>query len=73
LRSRVQRRGTHVNIPEIGSRDGGNCFGGILEFYAELRREFGGGNLKLVIFGFLAGALTWGWEEGGTMVCIGGI
>jgi hypothetical protein len=24
----VQRRGVHVNPPEIGSRDGGKCFGG---------------------------------------------
>jgi hypothetical protein len=33
------RRGTHVNIPEIGSRGAGNCSGGILDFYADLRRE----------------------------------
>jgi hypothetical protein len=32
----VQRRGVHVNIPEIGSRVGGICFGGILWFYAVL-------------------------------------
>jgi hypothetical protein len=25
----VQRRGGRVNIPKIGSRDGGFCFGGI--------------------------------------------
>jgi hypothetical protein len=35
----VQRRGARVNIPEIGSRDGGNCFRGISGFYADLRRE----------------------------------
>jgi hypothetical protein len=34
-----QRRGVHVKIPEIGSRDGEKCFGGIMGFYAELRRE----------------------------------
>jgi hypothetical protein len=27
-----QRRGAHVKTPEIGSRDGQNCFGGILRF-----------------------------------------
>jgi hypothetical protein len=31
-----QRRGVHVNVPEIGSRDGETCFGGIFRFYAEL-------------------------------------
>jgi hypothetical protein len=35
----VQRRGVHVNTLEIGSRDGEISFGGILGFYAELRRE----------------------------------
>jgi hypothetical protein len=28
-RGQVQRRGTHVNTPKIGSRDGQLCFGGI--------------------------------------------
>jgi hypothetical protein len=32
----VQRRGTHVNTPKIGSRVGVFCFGGIYRFYAEL-------------------------------------
>jgi hypothetical protein len=32
----VQRRGTDVNIPEIGSRGDVLCFGGIYGFYAEL-------------------------------------
>jgi hypothetical protein len=45
-----QRRGAHVNVPEIGSRDGLLCFGGILGVYAELRREFYWGNLNLVFF-----------------------
>jgi hypothetical protein len=66
LRSRVQRRGTHVNTPEIGSRDGGKCFGGILEFYAELPREFGGefkvGNFW--VFGRCSHVGRWG--GGGT-------
>jgi hypothetical protein len=39
-----QRRGTHVSVPKIGSRDGLFCFGGISGFYAELRREFNLGN-----------------------------
>jgi hypothetical protein len=39
-----QRRGVHVSIPKIGSRDGLKCFGGILGFCAELRREWGWGN-----------------------------
>jgi hypothetical protein len=29
LERAVQRRGVHVNIPKIGSRDGVLCFGGI--------------------------------------------
>jgi hypothetical protein len=44
-----QRRGTHVSVPKIGSRDGVLCFGGIQRFYAELRRELGWGNFDLVI------------------------
>jgi hypothetical protein len=36
----VQRRGGRVNTPKLGSRDGVLCFGGIMGFYAELRREF---------------------------------
>jgi hypothetical protein len=47
-----QRRGAHVRIPEIGSRVGLFCFGGIIGFYAELRREFVWGNLKLDFLGF---------------------
>jgi hypothetical protein len=35
----VQRRGVHVNIPEIGSRVGVFMFGGIYEIHAVLRRE----------------------------------
>jgi hypothetical protein len=40
----VQRRGVHVNPPKIGSRAGELCFGGILRFYADLRRECIWGN-----------------------------
>jgi hypothetical protein len=43
---RVQRRGARVNIPEIGSRVGVFVLGGILGFYAELRREYCWGNLN---------------------------
>jgi hypothetical protein len=35
-----QRRGAHVSVPEIGSRDEVFCFGGIWGVYAVLRREF---------------------------------
>jgi hypothetical protein len=35
-----QRRGADVKLPEIGSRVGELCFGGIYGFYAVLRREF---------------------------------
>jgi hypothetical protein len=45
-----QRRGAHVSVPEIGSRAALFCFGGILGSYADLRREFEWGNLKLGFF-----------------------
>jgi hypothetical protein len=35
----LQRRGTHVSIPKIGSRGAQKCIGGIKGFYAVLRRE----------------------------------
>jgi hypothetical protein len=41
---KIQRRGTHVNPPKIGSRGDVNCFGGILGIYAVLRRELEWGN-----------------------------
>jgi hypothetical protein len=47
LGERIQRRGTDVNVPEIGSRGVLLCFGGILGIYADLRREFNLGNLSL--------------------------
>jgi hypothetical protein len=50
----VQRRGGGVNTPEIGSRDGINCFGGISGFHAELRREIKWGNFIWWFLGFWA-------------------
>jgi hypothetical protein len=38
-------------------------------FYAELRREFFWGNLKLGFFEFLVGVPREGTEEGGQLVC----
>jgi hypothetical protein len=69
---RVQRRGTHVNTPKIGSRVGVYCFGGILRIYAVLRRDLNWRNLILVFFGVLVGSPRKATEEGGTMVCIWG-
>jgi hypothetical protein len=46
----IQRRGTHVNSPEIGSRGDAFCIGGIYEIHADLRREFFWGNFIWVIF-----------------------
>jgi hypothetical protein len=64
------RRGTHVNIPEIGSRAGEIVFGGISEIYADLRRESFGRNLKLSFFGVLVVVPRGAVEEGGQLVCI---
>jgi hypothetical protein len=64
---KVQRRGVHVNTPKIGSRVGGNCFGGILRFHAELRREFEGGIGNWSVLGFLGGKLTWEGRRGGSL------
>jgi hypothetical protein len=69
----VQRRGVHVNTPKIGSRVGVFCFGGILEFCAELRREFKWGNLNLMVFRFLGGCPRGTIEEGGRLCVFGGI
>jgi hypothetical protein len=63
---RVQRRGAHVNTPEKGSRDGGNCFGGIQRFHADLRREMFWGNFNLVFLMGLGVVPRGGVEEGGT-------
>jgi hypothetical protein len=67
-----QRRGTHVSTPEIGSRVGLFCFGGILGFYAELRRKLEWGNLRLGFFEVLGVSPRGFTEEGGTFVCIWG-
>jgi hypothetical protein len=75
LKGQIQRRGGHVNPPEIGSRDGVLCFGGILRFHADLRRECFGGNWDLMFFGLLVGFPREGGEEGGQLcvfVCVGG-
>jgi hypothetical protein len=69
----ISRRGTHVNTLEIGSRGGNLCFGGIMGFRADLRRELDGGELKLVVFWNLGGDLTWGWEEGGHLCVFGSV
>jgi hypothetical protein len=66
----VQRRGAHVSTLEIGSRGAETCFGGIQRFYAELRREFGWGNLSLGFFGVLGGGPRAFIEEGGLLVVL---
>jgi hypothetical protein len=43
-------------------------FGGILRFYAELRRETFWGNFKLEFFGVLLVSPRRAGEEGGTLV-----
>jgi hypothetical protein len=63
-----QRRGTHVSVPKIGSRAALLCFGGILGFYAELRREYIWRNLFLVVLGVLGGDPRGTIEEGGHLV-----
>jgi hypothetical protein len=68
-----QRRGAHVSVLKIGSRVGLFCFGGILGIHAELRREFIWGNLRLGFFGVLGGVPRSSTEEGGRLVCFGGI
>jgi hypothetical protein len=65
-----QRRGTHVSVPKIGSRVGVFCFGGILGFHADLRREFIWGNLSLVFFEGLGVYPRESIEEGGQLVCL---
>jgi hypothetical protein len=65
----VQRRGVHVSTLKIGSRDGVLCFGGIQRFYAELRREYYGGNLVWVFLRILLVSPRGATEEGGHYVC----
>jgi hypothetical protein len=62
--SQVQRRGGRVNTLKIGSRAGQKCFGGILGFYAELRRDWEWGNLNLGFFEDLFGGPRGATEEG---------
>jgi hypothetical protein len=71
---KVRTRGTHVNVPKIGSRVGVLCFGGILGICAELRRELVWGNFNLDFFGVLVGVPRGVIEEGGhcvTFLCVG--
>jgi hypothetical protein len=69
LERAVQRRGVRVSTLKIGSRDGVYCFGGIQRFYAELRREYYGGNLSLVFLRNLLVSPRGTSEEGGHYVC----
>jgi hypothetical protein len=57
-----------VRTPKIGSRGEEICFGGILGFYADLRRESFGRNLKLGFFDVLLGGPRRSVEEGGQLV-----
>jgi hypothetical protein len=68
-----QRRGTHVSVPKIGSRDGLFCFGGIWGVYADLRRELNWRNLKLGFFGVVGVCPRECIEEGGPLVHFEGI
>jgi hypothetical protein len=71
----VQRRGGRVSTPKIGSRVGVFVFGGILGIHADLRREFGWGNLKFGFFGVLVEGPREVSEEGDQwcafVVCLG--
>jgi hypothetical protein len=63
-----QRRGADVSVPEIGSRVGQKCFGGISGIYADSRRELKWGNLNLSF----ARVSTWGrWGGGGSLCTLG--
>jgi hypothetical protein len=64
----IQRRGTHVSTPELGSRGDVFVFGGILGSYADLRREYVWGNWILIGFWGFGRGITWGCEEGGQYV-----
>jgi hypothetical protein len=64
---KIQRRGTHVSPLKIGSRGDAFVFGGILSFYADLRRKFIWGNLGLGFLEGLGGKPRGGSEEGGTL------
>jgi hypothetical protein len=64
-----------VSVPKIGSRVGVFCFGGILGFYADLRREYIWRNLFLVVLGVLfrdpRGSIEVGGPLGVHYVCLG--
>jgi hypothetical protein len=66
-----QRRGAHVSVPKIGSRDGVLCFGGILGTHADLRREIVWGNFNLLFFWSLGGSPRESIEEGGHSCVLG--
>jgi hypothetical protein len=68
FRGQVQRRGTHVSTPKIGSRGDVFCFGGILGFHADLRREIKRGNFKWGFFWGLLVVPRGATEEGGQLV-----
>jgi hypothetical protein len=65
-----QRRGADVSVLKIGSRGELLCFGGILGFYADLRRELWWGNLDLMVFWFLGVCPRGSTEEGGQLVLL---
>jgi hypothetical protein len=64
------RRGVHVNTPKLGSRGAGKCLGEFRGVYADLRREYVWGNLKLDFFDVLGGGPRGATEEGGPMCAI---
>jgi hypothetical protein len=64
----IQRRGGRVSPLEIGSRADVLFFGGILGFYAELRRECFFWGLRFCVFGGCGREITWINEEGGPIV-----
>jgi hypothetical protein len=66
---KFQRRGVHVNTPKKGSRGDAFCLGGIIGFYAELRREFGWRNLNWCFFEVVGVSPRRGGEEGDLFVC----
>jgi hypothetical protein len=68
---KIQRRGTHVSPLKIGSRGDAFVFGGILSFYADLRRKFIWGKLGLGFLEGLGGSPRGGSEEGGHLVFFG--
>jgi hypothetical protein len=61
----VRRRGTDVSTPKLGSRGVCFCFGGILDSYADLRREFWWVRLKFRFLGILGVVPRGGLGEGG--------